>query len=285
MTENDVTLPESPNLDISFDRTPVISGRTKMAGVIMLLVLAAGVTLDYLASTSKLGDAADLTLAFLMLMPLGIAALILPVAVSFAPGTIRTQWVLFGLGTLTMGIGNLVLVVLYLITGSDPYPSIGDVFTLAGYILFAAGLFLAIRGYRRLLDYKVPGMIATIVGVAAMAAVYLLVISPYVIFAPEGTQSLATRVFNTLYPVLDVLVLFTPAVMLGLLVSKLGSGRVAWPWWFVVASAGTLGLADTLFAYATYVGARRIPLIDAGYALAPLLLGFAVLVAWDVYHS
>lgn len=284
MTDNDAALNESTN-DKMNGRTPVISLRTRVVGVAMLVILLISMGLDYLSQQGKLGGASDVPLVFLMLMPLAMAALILPFAVSFARGAIRTQWTLFGLGMLSVGVGNVIFVVLYWVTGKDPYPSVADVFTLTGYALFATAMYLAVHAYRKLLDIKKPLLIAAVVAIVAMAFVWIAVIDPYVISAPEGSQSLATRVLNTLYPVLDVFVLFMPAVTLGLLLGRLGAGRVAWPWWFVVSSATILALTDTIFAYATYVGARRTPIIDSGYALASMLLGLAVLVAWDVYHS
>lgn len=285
MIENDAVLIERMESDELEDRVSVISRRTWIAGIAMLLALVTGGSLDYLAQAGKLGDAADLVLAGLTLVPLVVAAIILPVSRSFAKGVIRTQWSLFGLGMLSVGVGNVIFIVLYLITGSDPYPSVADVFTLTGYACFAAGFVYAIRAYRGLLDIRKPLLIAGGIAVLAMVFVYASVIGPYVVFDPTGDQSLATRVLNTAYPVLDVFVLFMPAVTLGLIASRLGAGRLAWPAWFVVGSAGTLAVIDTVFAFATFIGARRTPLIDSGYALAPMLLGFAVLVARDVYRS
>lgn len=264
---------------------PVISRTTRVLGALMLLALAVGITLDVLASAGTFGDAADLALAGLTLVPLAVAAVILLVARSFGQGVVRTQWILFGLGMLSVGVGNVIFIVLYLTSGTDPYPSVADIFTLAGYACFAAGLTLAIRAYRDVLDIRRPLLMAAGVATVAMAISYFAVIGPYVIFAPAETQSMITRVLNTLYLVLDAFVLLMPSVALGLLVSKLGAGRVAWPWWLVVASASILAVTDTVFAYAGYHGAGRTPLIDAGYALAPMLLGFAVLVARDVYRS
>jgi len=215
-----------------------------------------------------------------------MAAVILPVARSFGEGgSIRTQWTLFGVGMLSVGIGNVIFIALYVMTGQDPYPSFADVFTLTGYAIFAAGFYYSIRAYKGMLDVRRPVLIAGVVGAAVMALVYFAVIGPYVVFAPAGTQPTLTRVFNTIYPILDVFVLLMPSIALGLVVSKLGAGRVAWPFWLLVAGASTLAVTDTVFAYAGYIGAGRTPLVDAGYAIAPMLLGLAVLVARDVYRS
>jgi hypothetical protein len=279
----DAAIPAEP---MSPDRrVRVISPATRWVGAAMALVLAAGGALDFLSRTGVFGNTGDLALAGLTLVPLPIAVLLLAVARSFARGVIRTQWTLIGLGTLSVGVGSVIFVGLYAITGHDPYPSVADVFTLGGYALFAGALVLAIRAHRGLLDLRRPLLIAAAISTAAMALVYFTVIGPYVVFPADLTQPIVTRIFNTLYPVLDVFVLLMPTVALGLLVSRLGRGRVAWPWWCVVGGAGILAVTDTVFAYAGYVGAGRIPLVNFGYALAPMLLGFAVLVARDVYRS
>ncbi len=264
---------------------PVISSSTRWVAAVMIVAVAGGAALDYLATAGLVSGLRSLVLAGLTLVPLPVAALVLGVSRSFARGPIRAQWMLFGLGMLSVGAGGAIFVVLYITTGHDPYPSVGDVFTLSGYALFAAGLVLAIRAHTGLLSIRQPLLIAALVAMSIMALVYFTVIGPYVVFAADHTQSVVTRVLNTLYPVLDVLVLLGPAIALGLIVRKLGAGRLAWPWWCIVASTGILAVTDVVFAYAGYVGAGRSPLIDSGYAFAPMLLGLAVCVARDVYSS
>jgi hypothetical protein len=252
-----------------------------MAAIAAILVL-----LDSLVASGLLKGAGDIVLAAMTLTPVGIAALMLPVARSFGEGgTIRRQWTLLGSGMLFVGIGQVVFVVLYLATGKDPYPSIAELFTLSGYAIFGVAFFYSIRAYKGILDIRQPMLISSGVAAAALFAVFTMVIGPYVLFPKDGGQPLLTRVFNTVYPVLDIFVLLLPAIALGILVSKLGAGRVAWPWWLVCLGASTLAITDTLFAYAGYISAGRTPAIDAGYAVAPMLLGLAVLIARDVYRS
>jgi hypothetical protein len=264
-------------------RQSVISSGTRIAGAVMVLAVAILTMLDYLFSTGALGQ---YVLAVLTLVPLAVAVIIVPVARSLGQGgTIRTQWTLFGMAMLSVGIGNVIFITLYITTGKDPYPSVADVFTLAMYAVLSAGFFLSIRAYKGLLDLRRPMLIAASVSSVVMAIVYFAVIGPYVVFAPAGSQPLVTRIFNTVYPVMDAFLLLLPSIALGLLASKLGAGRLAWPAWLVVAGASTLAVTDTAFAYVGYIGAGRPPVIDAGYAVAPMLLGLAVLVARDVYRS
>ncbi len=285
MSDKDIVRSEHEGSSMKGSAAPVISSGTRVGAAVMGLILLVGGFLDYLHWVGKLDAIGrDSVQAGLVLTPLAAAAIVLVVARSFARGEIRTEWMLFGFGMLSVGIGSVIWVLLFLL-GKNPYPSFGDVFTLGGYALFAVGLYLAVRGYRELLDIRRPLLIAGGVAAALMALDYFAVIGPYVIFAPDQTQPWMTRFLNTLYPVLDIFILLMPAIALGLLVRKLGSGRLAWPWWCVVASCGLLAITDTVFAYAGYAGIGRTPIIDSGYAVAPMLLALAVLVARDVYRS
>jgi hypothetical protein len=286
VTENAALNTEPEQADSAVGRGAVISAGTWVAGGIMVLAVTLLATLDYLGSTGVLPGLKDATMAALTLVPLVVALIILPVARSMGEGgTVRTSWTLFGLAMLSIGVGNVIFLSLFAVTGKDPYPSIAEVFTLGGYALFAAAFAISLRAYRDFLDIRRPMIIAAAVSIAALVLVWFTVISPYVILAPAGTQTAAARFFNTLYLVLDAFVLLLPAIALGLLVSKLGKGRVAWGAWLVVAGAGTLAVTDTVFAYTGYIGAGRTPLVDSGYAVAPMLIALAAMVARDVYRS
>jgi hypothetical protein len=278
-------VPSGP--DVTPGSAAVISPGTRLTAAIMALTLVLLVTTDYLSAPGgPLRSIHDFILAAQYLMPLAMAVLILQVARSIEKdSSVRKQWVLFGLALLSFGLGSLVLIGLYVFTGKDTYPSFAEVLTLGGYAIFGAAFYRSLRAYRGFLSLRKPVIVAAIVSVVTMVLIYFFVIAPYVIFYPGDTQSTAARVFNTLYVVLDVFVLFMPCVALGLLLSKLGTGRVAWPWWFVAGGAGSLVIPDTIFAYTGAVGIGRTPLIDLCYAMAPMLIGLAVLVARDVYSS
>lgn len=273
--------------EVTSGSAAVISAGTWFTAVIMVLTLALLVTADYLSAPgAPLSSIRDFVLAAQYLMSLAMAVLILRVALSFEKGSsVRRQWILFGLAMLSFGLGSLVLIVLYVVTGKDTYPSVAEVFTLGGYAIYGPAFYQSLRTYRGFLSLRRPVLVAAIVSVVTMAFIYIVVIGPYVIFLPGDAQSTAARFFNTLYLVLDVFVLFMPCVALGLLLSKLGTGRVAWPWWLLASGVGSLVVPDTIFAYTSAVGIGRTPLIDLCYAAAPMLIGLAVLVARDVYSS
>jgi glucan phosphoethanolaminetransferase (alkaline phosphatase superfamily) len=219
-------------------------------------------------------------------VPLGIGALVFAVARSFERGSsVRGLWMTFALALLSFGVGGAVFIALYVITGRDTYPSFAEIFTLVGYAIFGLAFYRALRAYRGFLSLRAPMLVAATVSAAVLGAIYFTVIGPYVLGTQPAVQSALARGFNTLYIVLDVVVLLLPSVALALLLRKLGKGRVAWPWWFVAAGAASLVIPDTMFAYMGAVGMGRSVAVDMGYALAPMLIGLAVLVAREVYRS
>lgn len=265
---------------------PAISRRTRLAAAAMVLTLVLLVTVDMMGARGILAQGGNIAVVIVSIIPLAMAALILPGARALASdGTTRLQWTLFGLGLLSVGVGNIIFIALYVATGEDPYPSIAEVFTLAMYACFGAAFYLAIVSYRNVVSLRFPLVLSFAIASVILMLVGITVVGPYVIFAPTETQPLVTRIFNTMYPILDAYILIMPAVALGMLVSRLNAGRFGWPWWLVIASATMLAVSDTVFAYSGYIGAGRTPIVDAGYAIAPMLLGLAVLVAQDLYRE
>ena len=268
-------------------RPAVISRGTWTTAGVMAVVVVALVAADLLSQPGQaLSSAHDAVLALQYLMPLAMALMILRTARTLEKNTeVRTNWSLFGYALLSFGIGSVVLIVMFVVLGRDTYPSYAEIFTLIGYAIFGMAFYRSLLSYRHLLSLRGPLMIAVAVVLAALAVVYVTVVGPYVVFYQAATQSVAARLFNTLYLVLDAIVLLTPCVALALLLGELGTGRVAWPWWFVVAGAGSLFVWDAVFAYTSAIGLGRPPIVDFGYTLAPMLIGLAVLVARDVYRS
>jgi hypothetical protein len=89
---------------------------------------------------------------------------------------------------------------------------------------------------------------------------------------------------SIVYPVGDIVLMLAPAVSLALVVRQLGSGRLARPWWAVVAGAAVFALIDSLFNYAEWAGTGLTWWMDIGYVVANLLFAVAALVAKDAYR-
>ena len=72
-----------------------------------------------------------------------------------------------------------------------------------------------------------------------------------------------------------------PAVALALVISRLGRGRLAWPWWIVVAGAIVFAATDSWYAYADWAGLGTSAAVDAGWIAGNMLFAIAILVAAD----
>jgi hypothetical protein len=259
----------------------VISASTWAGVGVVAAIMVALAVLEYLSSAyASLAGYKLVAEAVALLLPLGVTAIIIPIANAFGPGVVRLEWRLIAFALLSIGLGAVVWAILTFgfDHGIDAYPSIAEVFTLSGYALFGSAFFLAIRSYRQLFSIRRALIVAVAAGAVALVLSYLFLVAPFLIASKEG---LAVKTFNTLYVVLDVIVLLMPNVALGLLLSRLGKGRIAWPWWLVAAGAATLAVSDMV----ANAGWGRAPLVDLGYALAPMLIGIAALVARDAYSS
>ena len=73
-------------------------------------------------------------------------------------------------------------------------------------------------------------------------------------------------------------------VALALVVRQLGAGRLARPWWVVVAGALVFALVDSFFIYAEWAGTGLTWWMDVIYVVANLLFAIAALVAKDAYR-
>jgi uncharacterized membrane protein YhaH (DUF805 family) len=122
------------------------------------------------------------------------------------------------------------------------------------------------------------------VGAIAFAAVYLLVLRPYIFPASVNGLGAWGLVVSTLYPVADVFLMIAPTTALALVVRRLGNGRIAWPWILLVFAVIVFAVADTAYSYADWSGAGTSMLTDIGWTVANLLFALAALVARDVYR-
>jgi hypothetical protein len=194
--------------------------------------------------------------------------------------SVGKQWLLLGAGVAMYAIGDVIWTVLELFMGIDPYPSIADIFYTAEYVFFLAAIFLAIRSYRGIVKLRVPLIYGVVVAAAGLAAVYSLLLRPYIFADSAGLELLV----STLYPVGDVVFMLAPVVSLALVVAQLGAGRLARPWWVVVAGALVFALSDSFYSYADWAGTGLTPAMDMGWLVANLLFAVAAVVAWDVYR-
>ncbi len=214
-----------------------------------------------------------------------LAAVIVAVAVMIGlKQSVGRQWLLLGLGVTVYAVGDICWTLFELFLEIDPFPSIADIFYTAEYAFFLAAIFLAIRAYSGLVPIKKPMLIGAAVAVIGAAALYFVLLQPYIL--PAGVEELGFwgLVVSILYPVGDVVLMLAPAVALALVVKQLGAGKLARPWWLVVIGALVFALVDSFFVYTDWAGMGYLGILDIGYLAANLLFASAALVARDVYH-
>ncbi|WP_454051337.1 putative bifunctional diguanylate cyclase/phosphodiesterase [Cellulomonas sp. Marseille-Q8402] len=205
----------------------------------------------------------------------GRDALYVAVSVAAAAGTVRAAvrvtgplrraWWLLALGLTAWAVGDTVWTFLERVLGTDPFPSLADVFYVASYPLLAAGLvraFPAPRGRRPvwLLD-------AVMVASGGLLMLWLLVLNPALTGwsdAPLGT------LVGALYPVGDALLL----LVLARSFAAVGAWSRAHQWTSLAVLV--IMVADVLFQLTA-----SWPLLDAhAYLLDTLwLCGYLLLAA------
>lgn len=268
-------------------RKRVISGQTMSTGLVLAALLAVYYVTNAMAYAETLSDgAANVVYVFGILLGVMAATIVLHVALSLGyRESVGRQWLLIGLGVAAFAVGDIVWMIIELGLGQDPYPSIADIFYPMQYVFFIAGIALAIRGYRSFVNIKPPMLMGALVAIASVGTVYATVLRPYVFPAGADELTVVGKLVSTLYPVGDVLFMLAPAVTLALVIRQLGTGRFAWPWWFIVAGAIVFAAADSFYSYADWAGIGTTALIDLGWIGAQLLFALGALVARDVYRS
>ncbi len=126
-----------------------------------------------------------------------------------------------------------------------PYPSVADVFYLAGYLPAAVGMMQFISFFGR--DMKRPRVLAAgALGLVVVVVTFLLLIDRLII-AP---MDLLTKIFDVAYPSLDALLLVL-AVFMFFIVE---GGSVAAPWFWMAFGLLLTAVADIAFSLSTLDG-------------------------------
>lgn len=195
--------------------------------------------------------------------------------------SVGRQWMLIGAGVASFAIGDILWTIFELYLGIDPFPSAADFFYVLEYAFFLAAIVLAIRAYSGLVQTRIPAVVGALVAVVGIGVMYFVLLRPYIFPDTSGLE----LVVSTLYPVGDVAFMLAPAVSLALVVRQLGAGRLAWPWWIVVAGALVFALTDGYYSYADWAGLGVTAALDMGWLVANLLFACAALVARRVFET
>ena len=176
-------------------------------------------------------------------------------------------WFCFTGGMIFWFLGELGWVIYTSFLGVEvPYPSIADVFWLAGYVPFFMALYLYVKMFASSLSKRTLGLIMT-----ASIALSVLVTVGLIIPIVGLEEDMVTLAVDFAYPLLDI-TLFS-ASLLGLAVFS--KGTLGKSWLFINVGMLITAGADMIFSYATaqgtyYIGHVSDLLYGYGYILFAL---------------
>jgi hypothetical protein len=133
--------------------------------------------------------------------------------------------------------------------GEAPFPSVADVFYIAGYFPFAIALLLNIRTIR--VKFKPPTLVLWIaLSIITFVAITLVAIIP---IAQAGITT--DTIISMVYPFEDFIIIALALVIL----LKFRSGEIAKPWGLLVLGFFLEAIGDIWFAYAENTGTYSAP--------------------------
>lgn len=233
-------------------RTVTIFGAALAALVLVFLLVTFRVGGDLgVVAASDVGELAVVALAALVLFD---SARRLGVGTSLG-----RPWLLVAAGAASFAVGDAVWTLIEVGMGQEvPYPGLPDAFYLLEYPLVAIGVLSAGLAFKGLIPLKRPAVLAVILGVVATAGIYVGLLAPAVLSAPD--VSAGERVLSALYPLADTWLMVVPAVFVLGVVSMLGGGRLAWPWLAVGVGAVLIAASDLGLRSVRVRRARRLRL-------------------------
>jgi hypothetical protein len=155
-------------------------------------------------------------------------------------------WPAFAVGIVSWFLGEVTWSIYYeILQVQIPYPSLADLFYLAGYFPFFIGLYLYIMYFRPVFSLRTFAAVITAI-IASAAVVVVFLIGPVL---SETADSL-TRFFDFAYPLLDLFLL--SIAVLGL--TMFFSGKLGRAWLFINLGILLRAFADMLFSYTTALG-------------------------------
>jgi signal transduction histidine kinase len=174
-------------------------------------------------------------------------------------------WLLIAAGMGAFVVGDVIWSV-YEVVGRDPFPSVGDLFYLAGYPLIAGGLIVAVRRRRPLgVDLRALFDTAFVTVIAGLLA-WVYVIRP-VLDDPDlsGAETLVTLA----YPIGDLLLVAVAARFV------VGSSWNALSLRLLVAGLGLTLVGDVMFAFSIIDGDEGDRVVNTILLTAVVLIGTA----------
>src|SRR5919199_5508945 len=172
----------------------------------------------------------------------------------------RTPWYLFAAAQACSGVGDVLWWVYADVLRTEPFPSLADVFYLVAYPLFAAGLFLLVRG--RTQGRDLGGLLDAMIIAAGLGLLsWTFLMRP---IAADDSLDLTGQLVSLAYPLADVVLL----AMLARLLTSPGARTASFR--LLTVALLTLLVADVGYAaltsFASYDGGAVDALWIASYA-------------------
>ena len=222
------------------------------------------------------GGLAAMTLAF-------IATILLQyVALQFGKqDAARWTWQLLACGTLAFAVAEGVYFAeenLLHFTEEQLFPSVADIFWVAAYFFYFAGVLVMALAYHRsglpspsFVRYGLPGLML----LGALSVIMYVAVLRDILQDTELDN--LTRTIYCLYPVLDLLIL-VPVIWLALITRMLGEGTFSHPWRALVSGFVIMCFADLYYAWLDWQDAYQTGnYVDLLWDASYWLIGFSAL--------
>jgi hypothetical protein len=154
--------------------------------------------------------------------------------------------------------------------GESPFPSVADLFYVAGYIAFAVALLLNIRTIRVKFKPQVLGAWIVLSTISFVVIVFLAILPLF-----QGPLGLDTAV-SLVYPLADLVIIILALVI----VLKFRSGEIAKPWVLLVLGFILQAVGDTWFEYAQNTGTYLLAYHPSDFLLA---LGYTIILSSGLF--
>lgn len=168
---------------------------------------------------------------------------------SFQPDDrVRRVWRMLGLGTLSYAIGESIYFVYEVVLGiTDPFPCLGDVFIVGGYIFFILAAVKALRDLRSVsMFHPQQGLYVAILSAAVFTAL-ILRFAAYPAWVNDE-DPLYLRLLAQVYPLLD-LIGFALYIRLFFIFFSAWNTSFARPWLIFTFGFLIFMLGDLLYSY------------------------------------
>lgn len=146
-------------------------------------------------------------------------------------------------GFILWALGSLTYVINTFFLGIDQYPSLADVFIIAGYFFYMGGLLLEVR--KRHVSFKNPYKIVTFI-TGLIIAVVTFYFGFYLAIDPSAPWLVS--IVSLGYGIGDVILLMTLLIVI-MMAFEYKGGRLFLPWFLIFTGFLVILVADILFTF------------------------------------